>query len=304
MPGQSKRAHAALGVCLQWDCNLAVLPSFSATRFGNRKVLNSVTDLWLQPAISPARIWSSIPSHFLVSWNPFHPLAWTICSHLSFSPLLYGPALQPALNLSALPGFPIFPPASTTLPHTKAGAASYRAGNPAASSWSTVHCVESRALKLISLQKLWCATGLLLPCMEKAAALFTRWLSLLRCFGLEKTQTRCYKGCYTSAGQAASIVLQITAMHAEKVGKQVGWKQFWHLSHLQWITESTGNGIINYSVLLNILFMLVCNSKMLHFTWGISFFSQSAERDLERSCNASCLGQNQLHLKPSWQMSH
>lgn len=150
-----------------------------------------------------------------------------------------------------------------------------------------------------------CATGLLLPYMEKAAALFTRWLSLLGCFGLEKTQTRPYKGCNASAGQAASVTLQITATQAGKGGKQVRWKCFGHLSQLQWITEPTGGGIINYSVLLNILFMILYNSNILYFIWGISFFSHSAERDHERSSNLfSCLGQDQLHLKPSWQMSH
>lgn len=106
--GKTREFMQPWEVCLQWDCNLAVLPSFSATRFGNRKVLNSVNNLWFQPAISPARIWSSSPSHFPVSWNPFYPLAWTICAHPTFSLLLHGPALQSALNLSALPGFPMF----------------------------------------------------------------------------------------------------------------------------------------------------------------------------------------------------
>lgn len=58
-------------------------------------------------------------------------------------------------------------------------------------------------------------------------------------------------------------MLWIIATHAEKVGKKVGWKNFWHFSQLQWITEPAGGGIINYSVLLNILFMIMYNSNIL-----------------------------------------
>lgn len=165
--------------------------------------------------------------------------------------------------------------------------------------------MESRGLKLTSLQKVCCATGLLLPRKQSAAALFIRWLSILGCFGPEKTQTRPHKGCRALTGQAASIALQITATRAGKVGKQGGWKRIWHLTHLQWVTEPTGSGIINYSVLLNILFIAIYNKLHSVLRLRISFLSRSAERDFDRSSNLfSCPGQDQLYLKPCWHMSH
>lgn len=102
------RAHAALGVCLPWDCCLAELPSPSAIGFGKRKGLTPVNNLWSQPGISPAGTRSSIPSRFPISWDPSSPLAWTLCAYPTLPPLLHGPALRPALNLCALTGFPRF----------------------------------------------------------------------------------------------------------------------------------------------------------------------------------------------------
>lgn len=109
--------------------------------------------------------------------------------------------------------------------------------------------------------------------MQEAAALFTIWLSLLGCFGLEKTHTRPHKPVALLTAKQP-LCTDYFCQCVGKVGEQVGWEWLWHLSHLQWVSEPAGSGTINYSVLLSILSLATCNSCILYLLSGFHFFSQ------------------------------